>query len=190
LNTPSPGTAEKLPSTLNVAVIAERQKIDNPWQDYRWFPVAVVPGMDDLKTIDHGARLIKTGEGWQHFHLGTIDIELFAGETAGYKTNLAGPYPVVYVVLSPGEEAGDPDVVPFLVTVCPYEAESYTESGEDIVEGVVMPPEILAWVSQFVDKYHVEETFVKRKQKKAYDPRKQGLAGVRGPDKRLTGDEQ
>ena len=62
-------------------------------------------------------------------------------------------------------------MVPFLVTVCPYEAESYTESGEEIVEGVPMPPEILGWVQAFVDTHHVDQPFKKRKQKKAYDPR-------------------
>ena len=33
----------------------------------------------------------------------------------------------------------DHDVVPFLVTACPYEAQDYLDSGEDIVEPVAMP---------------------------------------------------
>ena len=59
-----------------------------------------------------------------------------------------------------------------MVTICPYEAESYTECDEEIVEGVPMPDQIGAWVQQFVDSYHVDEPFKKRKNKKAYDPRK------------------
>ena len=120
-------------------------------------------------------KVLREEADWTHFLAGAMDITLFRGETEGYRSNLSNDPPRVYVVLSPGEEVDDPDVVPFMVTVCPYEAERYTESGEDIVEGVVMPIEIAAWVQGFIDKHHVDEPFRKRKQKKAYDPRKGGL---------------
>ena len=35
-----------------------------------------------------------------------------------------------------------------------------------------MPEELAAWIGTFVDTFHVEEQFVKRKRNKAYDPRK------------------
>ncbi len=73
----------------------------------------------------------------------------------------------------------DHDVVPFLVTACPYEAESYIESGDEIVEGVPMPDVVLAWVEDFVEAHHVEEPFKKRK-RKPYDPRKGGFDQGRG----------
>tara|TARA_E500000331_G_scaffold358091_1_gene422643 strand:- start:1703 stop:1867 length:165 start_codon:yes stop_codon:yes gene_type:complete len=41
-------------------------------------------------------------------------------------------------VLGRGEDADEPKLLLFLVTICPYEAESYTESGEEIVEGMIM----------------------------------------------------
>ena len=106
---------------------------------------------------------------------GTLELELFRGETEGYRYNISNDPSYVYVVLCPGEELEDPDVVPFLATVCPYEAESYGESGEDIVEGVIMPPEINEWVRSFIKTYHVDQPFKKRKQKRAYDPRKSGF---------------
>lgn len=31
--------------SLSVGVVVERRKIDNPWQDYRWTPVDVIPGI-------------------------------------------------------------------------------------------------------------------------------------------------
>ena len=157
--------------TLCVGVVVEQREIDNPWQDYSWSPVGVLPGV--LAGDDGGEwKLLREGEGWSHFLVGTKNIELFRGETEGYRYNLTNSPPCVYVVLSPGEEADDPDVVPFLVTVCPYEAESYSENGDDIVEGVTMPDEIIGWVQAFIDKHHVDVPFKKRKQKKAYDPRK------------------
>ncbi len=158
---------------LSVGIVVERRNIDNPWQDYRWTPVEVIPGVA-LET-DAPWKTLREEKDWAHFLVGSMDIELFRGETEGYRSNLSNEPPRVYVVLSPGEEADDPDVMPFLVTVCPYEAERYTESGEDIVEGVPMPLEIAAWLQSFVDTHHVDEPFKKRKQKKAYDPRKGGL---------------
>ena len=46
-----------------------------------------------------------------------------------------------------------------------------------------MPPEIVAWVLEYIDTYHVDEKFEKRKQKKSYDPRKGGFGaqGNKGP---------
>ncbi len=158
---------------LSVGVVVERRKIDNPWQEFRWTPIDVIPGI--VIEPDSSWKIIREEEGVIHYLIGSMMIELFRGETEGYRSNMSNDPPKVYVVLNPGEEADDPDVVPFLLTVCPYEAERYTESGEDIVEGVPMPPEIVAWLQAFIEKHHVDQPFLKRKQKKAYDPRKGGL---------------
>jgi len=40
-----------------------------------------------------------------------------------------------------------------------------------MVEGVMMPPEIAAWVKTFCDTHHKDVPFKKRK-RKSYDPRK------------------
>ena len=159
---------------IPVGVIIERREIDNPWQDHSFRPVAVVPGMP---AMEEGAdwRLIREGDGWVHFHAATLELELFPGETEGYKTNLSNFQAHIYVVIAPGEEADDPEVVPTLVTACPYEAESYMEDSEMIVEGVPMPEELAAWIGAFVETFHKDEVFKKRKNKKAYDPRKGGF---------------
>ena len=82
--------------------------------------------------------------------------------------------------MTPGEEDDAAEIVPFLVTVSPHEAEGYTEDSEQIVEGVPMPPEMVTWVKEFIAKYHVEVAFKKRK-RKPYDPRKSGFRGPKGP---------
>ena len=161
---------EKMP----VGVVVERRISDNRWLDYSWHPVAVIPGAPPL--ADDGEwRLMREGEGWSQFLIGTMNLELFRGETEGYRVNLSST-PQIYIVLAPGEEADESDIVPFLVTACPYEAESYTESGEEIVEGVPMPSEVQGWIEAFVDQHHVDQPFKKRKNKKAYEPRKGGFS--------------
>ncbi len=160
--------------TMRVGIIVERRDIDSRWVDYTWEPVAVIPGAAPLEDASEWTPL-RQGDGWQHFLIGTLEIELFRRETEGYRANLSNTPPHVYVVLTRGTEADEPEIMPFLATVCPYEAESYTEGDEEIVEGVPMPDEIGAWVQQFIDSHHVDEPFKKRKNK-PYDPRKGGFS--------------
>ena len=159
--------------TIPVGIVVERREIDNPWEDYAWAPVSVIPGAPPMETTDEWKEL-QRGDGWIQYHAGTLELELVNGETDGYRTNLSNPQPYVYIVMTPGEEADEPEIMPFLATVSPHEAEGYTEDSEQIVEGVPMPPEMVAWVSEFVDKHHVEVPFKKRKRKPS-DPR-QGFA--------------
>jgi len=148
-------------AVIELGVVIERREIDNPWQDFDYRPVAVFAGAgptDDWRALERG-------DGWTRFHAATLPLELFRGETEGYKSNLAQDPPSVYVVLRPGEEADEADVEPFLITVCPYEAAGYTESGDELVEGVTMPAEARQLVEAFVEAHHVDEPFKKRKRK-------------------------
>ena len=151
---------------LRFGVVVERREIANRWQDYSWRAIAVIPNAPETE----GWKLLHSGENWAQFHARTLELELFKRETQGYKVNLGMPTPSVFVVLRPGEEHGEGEVEPCLLTVCPYEAESYIESGDEIVDGVPMPPELIALLHDFVDTHHVEQVFKKRKNKKAYDP--------------------
>ncbi|MEQ8318649.1 MAG: molybdenum cofactor guanylyltransferase MobA [Rhodospirillales bacterium] len=176
----APAKHEALP----LGVVIERRESDSRWQDYAYRPVAVFPG---APAKDPHAPWIKLseGEGWTHFHAATMPLELYRGETEGYRVNLSNGVPHIYIVLSPGEEADDPEMLVQLVTACPYEAESYTEDTDQMVEGVIMPPEIVSWIKTFCDTHHKDVPFKKRK-RKSYDPRKgdfqQGRRGGGGHD--------
>ncbi len=67
-----------------------------------------------------------------------MPLEIFRKKTEGYKHNLSLDPPSVYVVLQDGEES-DHDVILHLVSVCPYEAQDYLDSGEVMVDSVAMP---------------------------------------------------
>ena len=56
----------------------------------------------------------------------------------------------------------------------PNQAQDYMDSGEDSVQMTPMPPEIAAWVADFVEKHHVDEPFIKRK-RKSFDPKTEGF---------------
>jgi hypothetical protein len=150
---------------LSLGVIVERRDSEHPWQSHGWRPVAVIaeppPGAP--------WRELRQGPGWIHYHAATLDLELFRSETEGYRTNLSQDVPRVFVALRPGEGPEEHDVEPFLVTACPFEAMGYSESGDEIVEGVAMPSAVIARVQAFVDAHHVEVPFKKRKNKRHRD---------------------
>jgi hypothetical protein len=163
----SDGKAGKRQESLALGIVLERRAIDNPWIDHRWSPVAVIPGAAPRSPTGDWA-VLREGEGFAQFHAGTLPLQLFPGETEGYKLNLAQKPPRLFVVLRDEEDGDIPhDLVPFLVTACPYEAQDYLDSGEEVVEAVVMPEGVVAFVQDFVERHHVDQPFHKRKRKRA-----------------------
>lgn len=158
--------------SMPLGIVLERRRIDHPWQEHAWRPVAVIPGAPRIDSC----RLLRGGQGWAQYHAATLAVELFPKETEGYRVNLSQRQPVVYVVLhregGPIEDAPRP----FHATVSAEEARDYSETGEEIVEPVPMPDAVAAWVKDYVARYHVDRPFEKRKRKPA-DPRKAGVGG-------------
>jgi hypothetical protein len=152
---------------MRVGVVVEQRRLDNPWQAWSWHAVSVIPGAPPIEA----PRLLRSGEGWWQRHAATLDIEIFERETDGYLHNLSQAAPVVYVVMRREEESAEPVLAPLHVTVCPYEAQEYLETGDDTVDPVPMPEVVVAWLQDFVRRYHVDVPFVKRKQKN-YDARR------------------
>jgi hypothetical protein len=151
--------------SMPLGVVIERREIDHRWQKYSWRPVAVIPGAPPIEAW----RELAYGERFVRWHAATLPLELHRTETEGYRANLAGKVPAIFVVLRripPSEKSAGNDVAPFLVTASPYEAEGYLE-GEDVVEVTPMPEGLIAWVQAFVERHHVDEPFVKRKRKRA-----------------------
>gem|GEM_PF-362150 len=155
--------------SMRVGVVVEKRALNNRWVKHEWRPVAVVPGAPELADWTE----LGSGEGWTQYHARSMDLQLFRKETEGYKRTLSQNPSAVFVVMRPLEDDLDREheVEVFHVTVCPYEAESYEVSGEESVEGVVMPDLMRAWMQAFVAENHKDEPFYKRK-RKPYDPRK------------------
>ncbi len=153
--------------TMPLGVVIERRRIDHPWKDHVWRPVAVIPGAPALDPQGPWTRL-REGEGWVQYHCGTLNLELFRADTEAYKVNLSQNPPRIFVLLrNEDDPESEHDLVPFLVTASPYEAQDYLDSGEETVEGVPMPEEIAAFIQAFVETHHVEEVFTKRRRQKA-----------------------
>jgi uncharacterized spore protein YtfJ len=52
------------------------------------------------------------------------------------------------------------------VTADPAEGEALTDAGNNIVEAVSMPPDVVEAVAQFIAQHHVERPFVKRQRER------------------------
>ena len=143
---------------IDVGVVLERRETANKWIDHAWHFVAVLPGARPAADWVE----LASGEGWVRYHVATLPIEIFSGETEGYKYNLSLDPPVVFAVLDP-EAEGDNEVEASLITVCPYEAQDYLDASENEVQSIAMPPAVASWLADFVEKHHVDEPFKKRK---------------------------
>jgi len=141
---------------LSLGVVIRRLPGVTRWAKWSWKAIAVLPGSD------HGAwKVLREEDGATEFHAGTLTLSLHAGETEAYIHNLTAKEPSIYVIMR--HRAGDPPLDLVLVTASPYEAQDYTDNGEDIVERVPLPDALRGVIADFIDRHHVEEPFVKRK---------------------------
>jgi hypothetical protein len=168
-----PGDAGSAPAkteSVRLGVVFERRRIDHPWQQWRWLPVAVIPGA----ALISEPRLLRRGEDWAWYHVASLDLELFAGETQDYCLNLSQKPPAVYVLWR--FASGDPESLPepFHVTVCHSETQDYLDGGDVMAEGVPMPEPIRRLLEDYVRAYHVERPFKKRKPTPMAPPRDAG----------------
>jgi len=153
--------------SMPLGIVVEWRRIENPWKDHDWRPVAVIAGAPAMDPRGPW-KLLREAEGVRQYHAGTLPLELFRSDTEGYKINLVQSPPRVFIVLRRNEDpAVEHEMVPLLVTANPYETQHYVEGGDDLVEGVTMPPEVMALVADFTEANHVEEVFVKRRRKGA-----------------------
>lgn len=155
-------------SSREVGVVVRRRAIDNPWIDHTWSPVML---LDEAPATPAWSVLSNEG-GTTLYYAGSAVIDLFSADTANYRDNLMDGEPRVWVALR--LQGGGAELELAKVTADPTEGEALFESGIEVIGTVPMPPEIAAWVAAFVDQFHVEHTFQKRKRDRANVDRKRG----------------
>ncbi len=149
----------KMYRAMPIGVVLRKAPGVTRWADWCWRASAVLPGAGPADWRE----LRREGEAVE-YHAATVTLELHGAETEAYLHGLGSAVPSVYVIMREGE--GDAPLDVALVTASPYEAQDYTDSAEEIVEKVPMPPGLVAWVHDFVDEFHQDEEFVKRKRGK------------------------
>lgn len=160
-----------------LGVVMRRTPGVTRWAAWAWRAVAVLPGAPkaDWRELRRDGAAVD-------FHAGTVFLDLHHTQTEAYLQALAAKVPSVFVMLR--RRAGsDLAVAPFdvvLVTAAPYEAQHYTENGDDIVDKVPMPEGLVALIRDFVAAHHEEEAFQKRRRDgQAEAPAQDGIGDAR-----------
>lgn len=149
---------------MHVGIVVEKRPSKSRWISHTWKPVAVIPGAAPISEW----RQLSEIEGVETHHIATLPVVLHRKETEAYLVNLNNTPPSVYVVLEESDDHDDleaPEISAVRATVSPFEAQDYLDTGEDIVEPVPLPEGMIAWLQEFTDRHHVQETFKKRKRK-------------------------
>ena len=143
---------------LPLGIIVEKRKSSHPWGDWNWFPSAVFinPPQND------GWQELMRGEEFVRYHAATLFLELHRKDTEALRLNLMQSEPELYVVLQEDEE-GEFPYKPHKVTASSYDAQDFHDAGDDIIEKVLMPEAVAAFIQAFVEEHHVEEEFKKRR---------------------------
>lgn len=147
---------------IPVGVVLRRVPGVTRWAKWSWRVVAVLPGAPEADWVE----LRRDGDSVE-YHAATVGMELWRTDTEAYQTALNTDTPSVYVVLREDTEAEEGrELKVHLVTASPYDAQDYTDSGEEIVERVPMPPQLIAFIRDYIAQHHKEEAFVKRRRDK------------------------
>jgi hypothetical protein len=138
--------------SVRVAVVMEREKAPNRWEDWRHGIVEVLPddgafGREPKLLRDDGrlARVLHPG----------LEVTLYRDEGEGYWLNLNTPSPVWFVMWRIADD--DPSRAwPELVTL------SYNEAGrlldaQERVDNAPLQPELRAWLQAYTDEHYKPE---------------------------------
>lgn len=148
-------------ASLDIGVIVRRQPGVTRWAKWTWRAVGVIPGAPPANW--HEMR--RDGEAVE-YHAATVTMTVHRTDTEAYRVALSNEPPSIYVILRTSDDPDSPHEIEVAgVTASAYEAQDYLDSGEEMVEPVPMPPELIAWLSSFVAEHHREEVFVKRKRR-------------------------
>ena len=139
----------------------QRRLAKSQWADVVWEPHGVVTGHNG-----GDKKLLVEHEGMaQWLHPG-FAIELHRDEAEGYYLNVSGPAPSVFVLWRMEGEQG----LPVDVTASSEEAGRWLDGGHS-VDRVPMPPEIFAFVGDYVEKNYRPKFEPRRKPRSFLHPK-------------------
>ena len=160
---------------IPLGIVILRQPGVTRWAAHVWKAVAVLPGAAPA----HWKELRREGDAVE-FHAETLSLELHRADAEAYLQGLSAKTPAIYVIMRLNTDGGEAPLQFVLATASPFEAQDYADTGEELVEKVPMPEGLVAWVRDFVELHHEEETFVKRRRNKArVDIKEDGIGDAR-----------
>jgi hypothetical protein len=154
--------------SIEVAVIMRRERIDNPWQSWRWVLDDVVP--QEAAFGREPRMLHRTDREVRWLHPG-FTVELFRDDAEGYYLNVTTPAPCWFVLWRMDEEGSaldEPIARPAMVSLSYHDAGRWLDAQET-VEQVPAPSHVIDWMRAFAQEHYVIET-KKRKRPESFKP--------------------
>jgi len=159
---------------MPLGIVLRRSPGVTRWAAWSWSVAAVLPGAGPADWKE-----LRSEGGVTEYHVATVKMQLHGAETEAYVHGLQAERPGIYVILRPTEDPARPWHVAE-ATASPYEAQKYSDSAEEMIENTPMPPAVRAWVQEFVDRFHHEEPFKKRRRSgQAEEPAEEGRGDAR-----------
>jgi hypothetical protein len=149
------------PTTIRVGVIMRRRALADRWHTVAWEPVGVVMGSEA-----GNARPIVDSEAETQWLYPGMPVTLRRSEGEGYYLNVSSREPRAFVLWREEGELA----VPHFVTLSYEEASRWMDGGEN-VDSVPLPPELFAWVGEFVEKHYRPEPKKRIKPRSFVHPR-------------------
>jgi hypothetical protein len=137
---------------IRVAVVMDRERAPNQWQDWR-FTIAEVVADEDVFGTE--CRVLRDDGKLRRTLYPGFTLELHADQADGYYLNLSSGAPVWFVVWRIDDN--DPSLAwPETVSV------SYTEAGrwldaQESVDNVPLPADLVPWLQAYTDEHYRPE---------------------------------
>ena len=147
-----------------LAVVMQKQPIDNRWQSEIWEPVAVFA---DTATGDD-AEQVTDSDGVERWVFHGLHLTLRREEAEGYYLNISTQQPRVFVLWQFEADRG----VPQQVSASYNDACTWMDAGEQ-VDSVAMPPDMYDVVSEFARQHYRPEP-KKRIRPRSFQSKAQG----------------
>ena len=137
----------------------EYYRLENPvslrWASHAWRVAMIAIHSETLPVTKEDSVV--------HCHTG-LQLELFRDEAEGYYLNVSAGIPQAFVLwrMSEDTEEGIPTAIPMRATISYNQAARWMDGGEQ-VEAVPLPPELVPWLSEFIQKHYKPEPKKKRR---------------------------
>ena len=169
---------------LDVAVVVERTAQPNPWQDWLFRLVEVVP---DEGAFGRAPRQLHDDGKTSRWLYPGFRVELFADECKGYFLNLTSGQPVWFVSWLVDDT--DPSKLNLTAVSVSYIEADRRMTAEECVENVPLEPELCEWLRQFTNAHFRPDTGRKVRAMSFLSPEERERVGAAGQAGREGADD-
>jgi hypothetical protein len=156
---------EKPRKTL--AVIMQRRLIQNRWQSASWEPWSV---LESDEAQNPPRQLVDKAEASQWLYPG-FELLLHRDEAEGYYLNMTSGSPRIFVLWRmEGDDEATARAIPLHVTASYNEAGRWMDGGH-FVDSVALPPDLFAWLGEYVEQNYRPEPKKRRKPRSFIHPK-------------------